>query len=96
MVNAWFVRRWDCKLLNAAKPIPLRKFQARVATALCKSEKPIRGKPSLGMQVAAKRRAPSSTHPISEVRFDNKAHYPALEEKRQRCKNCPDGFAYVK
>ncbi|KAJ8050619.1 hypothetical protein HOLleu_03889 [Holothuria leucospilota] len=44
VVNAWFVYKRDCKELAASKPMPLRKFQASVAAALCNSGKPARGK----------------------------------------------------
>ena len=43
LVNAWFVYKRDCEELRVKKILPLRKFQAHVATALCKSGKPSRG-----------------------------------------------------
>lgn len=48
LVNAWFLYRRDCKLMNVKKTKPLKKFQAEVAAALVKREKPAKvGRPSL-------------------------------------------------
>jgi len=94
LVNAWFLYRRDCKELRENKPLPFRKFQAHVATALCKVGKPLRGRPSLDS--AKKRKVQVSSQPVKDVRFDGIDHFPAYEKKRQRCKNCPDGFAFVK
>ena len=91
LVNAWFVYKRDCKELRGKKILPLRKFQAHVATALCKSGKTSRGRPS--SHAPKKRKVHTNIRPIDDVRFD---HFPAYESKSQRCKNCPHGFAFVK
>lgn len=94
VVNAWFVYKRDCKELAASKPMPLRKFQASVAAALCNSGKPARGRPSL--ESVKKRKKQVNPAPLDDVRFDEVGHFPTYENKRQRCRNCPDGFAFVK
>ena len=75
LVNAWFVYKRDCEELRVKKILPLRKFQAHVATALCKSGKPSRGR---------KRKMHTNIRPIDDVRFDRIDHFPAYESKKQR------------
>ena len=75
--------------------MPLRKFQSHVATALCNSGKPLRGRPSLDA-APKKRKVQVNPAPVADVRLDGVDHLPTYEEKRQRCRHCPDGFAYVK
>lgn len=95
LVNAWFLYKRDCKILNTPKPLPLRKFQAHVAAALCSAGKPSRGRPSLTSS-AKKRKVEVNPAPVADVRFDGICHFPTYGEKRQRCRHCPGGFAYVK
>jgi hypothetical protein len=33
--------------------------------------------------------------PVGDVRFDGVSHFPSYAEKRQHCRNCPDGFTFV-
>lgn len=95
LVNAWFLYQRDCKYLNIAKPMPLRKFQAHVASALCNSRKPLRGRPCLE-GTTKRRKVQVNPAPVADVRFDGLDHIPSYQEKRQRCRQCPDGFAHVK
>jgi hypothetical protein len=94
LVNAWFLYRRDCKVLDL-RGMPLRKFQAMVASALCNVRKSQRGRRSLD-NASKKRKTEVNLAPIEDVRYDGVGHLPSYEEKRQRCRNCPDGFAFVK
>ncbi len=33
--------------------------------------------------------------PVGDVQFDGVSHFPSYAEKRQHCRNCPDGFTFV-
>ena len=66
LVNAWFLYRRELKLINPkAKHMPLKKFQAEVATSLIKAEKCKISRPSLGTMISpkAKKSALIQTNP---------------------------------
>ena len=93
LVNAWLLYRRDCKILNI-RAMPLRKFQAMVAFALCNVNKPQRGRRSI--ESARKKRKKSvNPAPVEDVQFDGVDHLPIYAEKRQRCRKCTDGFSLV-
>ena len=94
LANAWFLYKRNCKILDNEKALPLRKFQAYVASALCAAKKLPRGRPSLG-SVPKKRKVQVNLAPVEDIRFDGVGHFPSFGEKRQRCRNCPDGFSFV-
>ncbi|XP_028396032.1 piggyBac transposable element-derived protein 2-like [Dendronephthya gigantea] len=93
LVNAWLLYRRDCKALDV-RVMPLRKFQAMVAAALCNVKKSQRGRRSL--DCLSKKKKEVNPAPVTDVRFDGVGHMPSYEDKRQRCRNCPEGFAFVK
>ena len=94
LANAWFLYKRNCKILDNEKALPLRKFHAYVASALCAAKKFPRGCPSLG-SVPMKRKVQVNPAPVEDIRFDGVGHFPSFGEKRQRCRNCPDRFSFV-
>nr|XP_047141031.1 piggyBac transposable element-derived protein 3-like [Hydra vulgaris] len=97
LVNAWFLYRRDLKLIKPkAKHMPIKKFQAEVATSLIKAEKCKFGRPSLETMISPKaKRSVVQGNPTQDVRQDGVNHLPAYTKKRQRCKKCPAGFSYI-
>ena len=93
MVNAWFLYKRDCRLEQVKKVLPLRSFQAMAASALMKSGKPSRGRPSLAMMMSpppAKKRQ-VMVSPVSDIRYDKVDHWPLTMTTRNRCRLCKDG-----
>ena len=98
LVNAWFLYRRNLKLIQPnAKHMPLKKFQAEVASSLIQAEKRKIGRPSLDQLIVLppKKVAAVQSNPTQDVRRDKVNHMPAYTEKRQRCKQCKIGFSYI-
>lgn len=98
LVNAWFLYRRNLKLIQPnAKHMPLKKFQAEVASSLIQAEKRKIGRPSLDQLIVPppKKVAAVQSNPTQDVRRDKVNHMPAYTEKRQRCKQCKIGFSYI-
>ena len=99
LVNAWFLYRRNLKLVKPnAKHMPLKKFQAEVASSLIQTQKRKVGRPSLDDTLTpppTKRSATIQGNPSQDVRQDGVNHLPAYTEKRQRCKRCKIGFSYL-
>ena len=85
IANAWFLYKRNCKILNIKKVLPMRKFQAHVASALCSTGKSPRGRPSLG-SIPKKRKVLVNSAPVADIRFDGICHFPSFGEKRQCCR----------
>ena len=98
LVNAWFLYRRNLKLIQSnAKQMPLKKFQAEVASSLMQAEKRKIGRPFLDQLIVLppKKVAAVQSNPTQDVRQDKVNHMPAYTEKRQQCKQCKIGFLYI-
>ncbi|XP_077376451.1 piggyBac transposable element-derived protein 2 [Festucalex cinctus] len=97
VVNAWIRYRRDLKRLNPdQKPLPLRKFQASVATSLTRAGKANeldRALSSLEAMSSPPRKRKAARVP-PDVRKDGLDHFPTWEP-RQRCKFCTGHFSHV-
>lgn len=86
-VNAWLL--W--KRANK-EDMPLMEFKLNVAEGLCKAGKSTqrkRGRPNgnvQGLVEEKKKRGPTAPLPQQDVRLDGLYHFPAVMDKRQRCK----------
>ena len=95
LVSGWFLHERDCQELGCSRIMPLKKFQAFVATSLSKARKPLGGRPSNDQKIK-KRRASADAKSTHAARFDGVDHFPLNEDKKQRCKNCSNESAFVK
>ena len=68
--------------------MPLKKFQAEVASSLIQAEKRTIGRPSPDQLIVPlpKKVVTVQSNPTQVVRRDKVNHMPAYTEKRQRCK----------
>ena len=97
--NAWLLyRRHQKELHGTSKTMPLRIFQAKIASGLVAAGKHMRGRPSLEAQAPPKKKRKVQGHPDDNARKDGLDHQPLWEKKRQRCALCPGkaAFSYVK
>ena len=92
IINAWLLFK---AVHNKEEHMRLADFRALVAEALCKADQlvtPKRGRPSdqVEKQLSKKRRGPSVSVPVSDVRNDRLDHWPEWRDSRQRCRlpNC--------
>lgn len=94
IVNSWLLYKRDAKQLKLPNKdiLPLALFKLEVADALIKRGKPTtakRGRPSSSSLENEPKKKPrgqqSSIYNV--IRFDKIDHFPALGEKRNRCKN---------
>ncbi len=83
VVNAWILYRRDQKELGNKRYLPLRHFQAKIASSLVAANKARRGRPSLETPVPLKQKRAAQGQPEPDVRKDGMNHMPAWEEKRQ-------------
>ncbi|XP_014672682.1 PREDICTED: piggyBac transposable element-derived protein 3-like [Priapulus caudatus] len=95
VVNAWLIYRRHQRELPNCKTMPLRRFQARVASALTDAGKRARGRPASGSPPVPKRRHSVQTQPVEDARRDGLDHLPEWNEKRQRCFQCPGNAAFT-
>ncbi|XP_065684233.1 piggyBac transposable element-derived protein 3-like isoform X1 [Hydra vulgaris] len=95
--NAWFLYRRDLKIICPTKKfMPLKKFQAAVASSLIAVVKSKAGRPSLdATPLPTKRPAAVQSNPTKDIRLDGFDHLPTYSDKRQRCKKCKTGFSYI-
>ena len=82
VVNAWILYRRHQKELGKRKYLPLRHFQARIASGLAAANKPHRGRPSLQGDKTIKKRKSLQSRPESDVRVDHLDHMPEWMEKK--------------
>ncbi|XP_034542073.1 piggyBac transposable element-derived protein 3-like [Notolabrus celidotus] len=88
LVNAWFLYRRDCKLLDVRKPLKQRNFQAEIATSLILLHSQ-RGRPAFDSPSPPPLpRKRVRTGVPDDVRTDHIAHWSGKCEKRGRCKLC--------
>ena len=96
LVNAWFLYRRNLKLIQPnAKHMPLKKFQAKVASSLIQAEKCKIGRPSLDQLIVLPPKKVAVVSSTQDFRRDKVNHMPAYTEKRQRCKQGKIGFSYI-
>ncbi len=106
--NAWLLYRRDCDLLEVPKKSRMTyiNFIIEIADALISANKvqkrPTPGRPKRNSTEANFQAAPAAKFgrkqttplPCDEARFDLLGHWPE-HGKRQRCRNCPDGFSKI-
>ena len=93
MANAWFLYRRESKSLKKNKPLQMKEFQIQAATSLMCQGKVRRGRPSLQTLPPAKKHR-VHPGPQLDVRFDNVGHLPMSQEKKGRCRYCPNGYSF--
>ena len=91
VTNSWLLYRRDAENLNLPKKevLSLLDFKLSVANGLVKKGKTQlnkRGRPSSEGQTPTPKRTRFVTE---DIRFDEVSHFPAVDEKRKRCKNTP-------
>lgn len=92
MVNAWFLYKRDCVVDQVKNPLPLRKFQAMAATAMMKSGKASKGRPTAAMMMSPPvKKRKVSVAPVPDIRYDKVDHWPLIKPTRNRCRLCKDG-----
>lgn len=97
VINAWIRYRRDLeKLQPRQKPLPLRRFQASVGTALTSAGKVKKcGRPLSSPEATpTPPRKRKTTEVPPDVRKDGLDHFPTWET-RQRCKHCTGHFTHV-
>ncbi|XP_065665259.1 piggyBac transposable element-derived protein 3-like [Hydra vulgaris] len=96
--NAWFLYRRDLKIICPSKKfMPLKNFQAAVASSLVTVVKRKAGRASLdAIPIPTKRAAAVQSNPTKDIRLDGFDHLPTYSDKRQRCKKCKTGFSYIR
>ena len=96
--NAWFLYRRNRKWLNPkAKLVPLRGFQASVASSLIEAHKRKRERRSFESSLTPVQTnlvKPQSTL-TDNVRKDGIDHCPDWKEKRECYGQCLDGYTYI-
>ena len=97
IVSAWFLYRRSTKWLNPkAKLVSLRVFQASVVSSLVEAHKRNRGRPSLESTLTS---VPTKLFKVqstpTDVRKDGIDHFTECKEKRERCRQCLDDYAYI-
>ena len=87
LVTSWLWYRRHCVLLNV-KHVKLSVFQARVATALIETKRPM-GRPSSSpLPGPPARKVCKRKSPVDDVRKDGIDHLPDWAVKRDRCQHC--------
>lgn len=95
VVNGWLLYRRDCDSMNVPrkKQKDLLAFRLSIAQALCMQGKDLstkkRGRPSSDVErefQKKQRRGPAKAIPTQDIRADAVAHWPQIDNVRQRCK----------
>ncbi|KAK3931960.1 PiggyBac transposable element-derived protein 3 [Frankliniella fusca] len=95
LVNSWLMYEIDCLALQEKGATSSKKFRLDVFNALVASETR-RGRPPANEPKAKKLIiSPVAPRPVDAERRDNTDHWPGFGEKRQRCRNCQEGFSEV-
>ncbi|KAK3925306.1 PiggyBac transposable element-derived protein 2 [Frankliniella fusca] len=95
LVNSWLMYERDCLALQEKGATSSKKFRLDVFNALVASETR-RGRPPANEPKAKKLIiSPVAPRPVDAERRDNTDHWPGFGEKRQRCRNCQEGFSEV-
>ena len=96
--NAWFLYRQDLKIICPSKKfIPLKNFQAAIASSLVTDVKRKASRASLdAIPIPTKRAAAVQSIPTKDIRLDGFDHLSTYSDKRQRCKKCKTGFSYIR
>ncbi|KAK3931897.1 LOW QUALITY PROTEIN: PiggyBac transposable element-derived protein 3 [Frankliniella fusca] len=96
LVNSWLTYKRDYAALGQKMNANNSKlFRLHIFHSLVTSERR-RGRPSCNEPKAEKIiRSPVTPRPVDGERRDNTDHWPGFGEKRQRCRNCTNGFSEV-
>ena len=94
LVTSWLWYGRHCVLLNV-KHVKLSVFQARVATALIETKRPV-GRPSSSrLPGPPARKICKRKGPVDDVRKDGLDHLPDWAVRRERCQHC-NAHAHLK
>ena len=94
VVNSWFLYRRDCKELSQ-KLLPLHIFQTILAESLAKRNKSVCRPSAADIESPPPKKYKITKPTVSDVRYDQVAHWPVHEKKRNRCtcKWCTSGYS---
>jgi len=108
VVNGWLLyrRHMAQKNVPAKHQLSLLKFQAGLATSLCKAGKvcgegvrrrsrPASTSPAPAATLSRKRKAASVPNPAKDIQRDQVGHFPEFQDKQQRCRHYKTGYSHI-
>ena len=105
--NSWLLYRRHMQQQNISKKdqFTLIAFHTEIAESVCKAGKVpnslsrSRGRPSRDSpapQKKVKRRPPTTTDLLNNIRLDQMSCFPVITEKENRCRNCKTGYTTIR